>query len=137
VIFDRETLEQFAFAISVFARRGAPPVQVDLPMLANRAAVERSLNRGLRARGVLESGVAGLIGLCAVAVLHLAGRPLGWRPLAADVGIVLAAAVCGKLLGMARGALMRMHAVWVMRRALPLHTGYGGVAPHRPAAKAA
>jgi len=136
VIFDRETLEQFAFAAGVFARRGAPPVRVDLPMLENRAAVERALNRGLRARGVLESGVAALVGLCALVVLHLAGRPFGWGPLAADVALVLAAAVGGKLLGMARGTLMRMHAVWVMRRALPLHTGHGAPAPHQ-AAKAA
>ena len=136
MIFDRETLEQFAFAISVFTRPGAPPVRVDLPMLANRAELERALNRGLRVRGFVEAGVAATVGLCAVLVLHLAGRPLGWGPLAADVGIVLAAAVTGKLLGMARGALMRMHAVWVMRRALPLHTARG-VASHHPAAKAA
>lgn len=137
MIFDRETLEQFAFAISVFARPDAPPVRVDLPMLANRAELERALNRGLRIRGFVEAGVAALVGLCAVVVLHLAGRPLGWGPLAADAGIVLAAAVAGKLLGMARGALMRMHAVWVMRRALPLHTAYGAVAARPQPAKAA
>lgn len=142
MIFDRETLEQFAFAMSVFTRRDSPPVQVRLAMLENRAEVERSLNAALHVRGVLEAGVAAIVGLCAVVVLHLAGRPLGRGSLAADVGLVLLAAAGGKLLGMARGALMRMHAVAVMRRALrrglPLHAaGDGGALPPRPVAKAA